>query len=102
MKLTIIPIDGTVGVDSSFFSDLDLSACAIPSNIHALQWYDTEGEVEFINNPDRSKPQNEIINELPAWANACVTLWNTTKVEEEAQIAAAEAARLAAETQLPI
>ena len=98
MRLTIIPSDKKVGVNEFFFDDLNLSTCAIPTNIHALQWYETEGEVEFINNPDRTKPQNEIISELPAWANACVTVWNITKAEQEAAILAAqEAAILAAQ-----
>ena len=93
MRLTIIPSDKNVGVDEIFFTGLDLSACNIPSTIHALQWYQTEGEVEFINNPDRTKPQNEIISELPAWANACVVKWNQAKKEfEAAQQAAKQAA----------
>ena len=97
MKLTIIPSDGLVGVDNQFFSNLDLATCTIPANVHALQWYETEGEVEFISNPDRTKPQNEIISVLPVWANACVTVWNTAKAEQEAaEQAAIEAAEQAA------
>lgn len=94
MKLTIIPIDKKVGVDGLFLK-FDLSACVIPANIHALQWYDTEGEVEFINNPDRTKPQNKLISELPVWANACVTKWSESKVAQADAIAKAEACRLA-------
>jgi hypothetical protein len=86
MRLTIVPSDKKIGVDSVFFSGLDLSSCAIPANIHALQWYETEGEVEFIDNPDRTKPQNELISELPAWANACVTKWNETKAAQDAAV----------------
>ena len=84
MRLTIIPSDKKIGVDSVFFSGLDLSVCNIPANIHALQWYETEGEVEFTNNSDRTKPQNELISELPVWANACVTKWNEVKAAQEA------------------
>jgi hypothetical protein len=88
MRLTIIPSDKAVGVDEFFFS-LELSDCSIPSNIHALQWYETEGEIEFISNPDRTKPQNEIISELPTWANTCIDKWNQAKTAQEAAIAAA-------------
>jgi hypothetical protein len=84
MKLTIIPSDKKVGVNGLTFSDINLSSCAIPTNIHALQWYETEGEVEFTNNPDRTKPQNELISELPAWANACINKWNEVKAAQEA------------------
>jgi hypothetical protein len=100
MKLTIVPIDKKVGVNNYFFSNLDLSACAIPANIHALQWYETEGEVEFTDNPDRTKPQNELISELPAWANACINKWNEAKTAEESAIAAANQAAANANTQL--
>lgn len=75
MRLTIVPIDNKVVVDNVAKFPLYLSSCAIPANIHALQWYETEGEVEFVDNPDRTKPQNELISELPVWANACVGVW---------------------------
>ena len=90
MRLTIIRADGAVYKDGVFYSGLDLTA--VPANVHALQWYETEGEVEFINNPDRTKPQNELISELPAWATSCVTKWDEAKAAYEAAI---EAARIA-------
>jgi len=100
MRLTIVPSDKKVGVNNCFFDSLNLLACGIPANIHALQWYETDGEVEFVDNSDRTKPQNEIITELPAWANACIEKWNEAKAAEEAAIEAArsktEQARIAA------
>ena len=77
-RITIIPEDGFVGVDAvSKYHPLDLSGCGIPSDIHALQWYDTRGWIEFAddNDPFTPKPPNEEITELPAWANACVAVW---------------------------
>ena len=70
MKLTIIPVDGSVGEDDVFYLNLDLSSCAIPANVHALQWEDTAGWIEF-NTPIENQP----ITELPAWANCCMTKW---------------------------
>ena len=78
MKLTIIRADGAVYKDGVSYSGLDLSA--IPSNIHALQWYENEGEVEFNGIP---KPQNEIISELPSWAITAMTKWDEAKVLQE-------------------
>jgi len=76
MRLTIIPSDSFVAVDGdSSHRPLDLSTCGIPQNVHALQWYEIEGEIEFIDNPDRTKPQNEVITALPTWAEACVLVW---------------------------
>lgn len=71
MKLTIIPIDGSVGEDGKFYLELNLSSCGIPSDVHALQWEDTAGWIEY-NSPLIA---NEPITELPAWANACMAKW---------------------------
>lgn len=75
-RITIIPIDNTVYVDG-VVCELELSTCNIPANVHALQWYNTQGWVEFVdddNNPFTPKPPNQEITELPAWATACVAL----------------------------
>ena len=79
MKLTIIPIDGAVYKDGISYSGLDLSI--VPANVHALQWDDVAGWIEF-----KDPVPNEEITSLPAWANACLAKWGE-----------AEAARLAAE-----
>jgi len=71
MKLTIIPSTGTVNKDSSACLDLDLSSCNIPADIHALQWQDTAGWIEY----NSSLVPNQEITELPAWANCCMTKW---------------------------
>lgn len=79
MRLTIIPVDGFVNVGGiSKFQPLDLSTCNIPSNIHALQWFDTRGWIEFSDDSDpfTPKPENQDIYSLPDWANACVDIWN--------------------------
>ena len=80
MKLTIIVADDAVYVDGlkkAYAPDpLDLTNCGIPSDVWALQWKDTVGWIEFNDNPDGSKPQNQPITVLPDWANACVAVWN--------------------------
>lgn len=72
MRLTIVPSDGVVLIDNYAYHQLDLSNCAIPNNVHALQWYNTYGEIEFV-----GTIENEQINELPDWANLCVDVWNS-------------------------
>jgi len=105
MKLTIIPVDGSVGKDNRFYGPIDLSSCGIPSDVHALQWEENEpnkGHIEY----KSASIQNQDITELPAWANACVDKWQETyeaeqiKIAEEARIAA-EKARTAAEQVQP-
>jgi len=79
MRLTIIPVDGFVCVDNvSKYQPLDLSNCGVPSTVHALQWYDTKGWIEFSDDGDpfTPKPPNELIEALPKWATNCVNVWN--------------------------
>jgi hypothetical protein len=94
MKLTIIPAEGSVGEDGKFYNGIDLSSCNIPADVHALQWQDTAGWIEF-NEPI----PNEEISVLPAWANCCMSKWteaNTPKppepltAEQNKQIAVAK------------
>jgi hypothetical protein len=96
MKLTIITADKAVYKDNVSYSDLDLSSCGVPENVSALQWQDNAGWIE-----DKSALiGNLAITELPAWANACLTIWGEVKAAEEAaarQAAEEAAARQAAE-----
>lgn len=70
MRLTIVTQTGSVGKDELFFNELDLSSCGIPTEVWALQWYDTYGEVEYV-----APRQNENITSLPDWANNCLAVW---------------------------
>jgi hypothetical protein len=93
MKLTIIKNDGAVYKDSVSYSNLSLTT--IPSDVHALQWNESTGHIEFVNNVK----VNEAITELPSWANDALTAWQTAYDAEQAEIARlqaeAEARRLA-------
>jgi hypothetical protein len=71
MKLTIIPVDGAVGKDHVFYNNLDLSSCSIPNDIHALQWQDTAGWIEY----KSPLVENLNITELPVWVNCCMNKW---------------------------
>jgi hypothetical protein len=90
MKLTIIRADGAVYKDGVSYSGLDLTA--VPADVHALQWKDTKGWIEFVDS-DGIKPQNKAIISLPAWATTAATKWDEAKAAEEAAI---ETARIAA------
>jgi hypothetical protein len=67
MRLTIIPKDYAVYIAGVPYSPLDMSS--VPVNVHALQWFDTSGWIEFTNAP------TEQITELPSWAITCVEEW---------------------------
>lgn len=84
MKLTIIVEDSAVYVDGTCFSELDLTNA--PSDIHALQWKDSSGWIEFKDNVDGTKPQNQSITELPNWANEAKVKWDNAKNAYDAAI----------------
>lgn len=67
MKLTIIPIDGAVYEDG--ISYLNLVWEGTPPNVHALQWQDIAGWIEYVDQP------NEDITVLPEWADNAMAAW---------------------------
>lgn len=70
MKLSIIPSDGTVCENG--FCYTRLSWQGTPANVHALQWDNDSGWLEF---SDGSP--NEPITEIPAWATNAKSAWDT-------------------------
>jgi hypothetical protein len=93
MRITIVGVDKVVGVDGNFRANLDLSQCGLPENFWALQWNERGGNTGHIEY-DSPLIQNTIITEIPAWATACVAVWQAQLDQEAAE---AEAARIAAE-----
>jgi len=92
MRLTIIPVDGTVGKDDKSYLKLNLSSCGIPTDVHALQWEEYEpnkGHIEF----KSPLVQNQEITSLPDWANSCLAKWQEAYDAEQAAILAAEQAK---------
>ena len=79
MKLTIIPSDGTIYQDEVPHLNLDLSF--IPSNVHALQWNNNKGWIEYSEDFDGNRQPNEKIDVLPEWANTTINSWITANVE---------------------
>jgi hypothetical protein len=47
MKITIIPSDKTIIIDNQPLLDIQQDISWIPSDVSAVQWYDTWGEVEY-------------------------------------------------------
>lgn len=87
MKITIIKDDGTVYKDDIVITRLSLST--IPSDVHALQWNNDIGHIEFVNNVKA----NETITELPSWANDALNAWQKAYDLEEAEAKARKLAR---------
>ena len=69
MRLTVVPADKAVYVDGvTYYNPLEWEGT--PPNVHALQWFDSYGWIEFTNGDS-----NEIINTLPAWALNAYQAW---------------------------
>jgi hypothetical protein len=69
MKLTIIVTDKTVYKDGKFYSNL--AWLGTPENVHALQWNNGEGWVEYLDGTPHL-----VVTELPEWADNAVASWN--------------------------
>jgi hypothetical protein len=82
MRVSIVCQDGLVVVDGIAFSGLDLSF--MPNNIHAVQWYHTEGEVEYRDAQGRATHTQTITDLIPY--HFVLELW------QQAKAAAASAA----------
>jgi len=80
MKVTIIKDDNAVYKDNISYMGLDLPF--IPADIHALQWKDTTGWIEY--NDEETQPQP--ISMLPSWAEDCLLAWQKAYDEEQAFI----------------
>lgn len=58
MRLTIIPEDRFISIDGRGLLNIEQDFSWIPSDVHAVQWYDTWGEIEYKD----SKPNLKIEN----------------------------------------
>lgn len=71
MQISIVTSDAVVCVDRMCFHDMDMTG--VPSDVHALQWKDTSGHIEYQGHI------NEDIDALPSWVDAIVAAWQVKK-----------------------
>lgn len=76
MRVTIVPEDGFVSVDGEGYTGLDLKF--MDASIHAIQWYETEGEIERQNQRGRMVG-NEPIADLTPYQPA-LNAWQVAKL----------------------
>lgn len=84
MQLTIIKDMGLVQVDGKGYDELDMTG--IPDNVHAVQWYGSHGDIEYVDGTP-----NLDITELPAWALTAKSRRDAKDAEEVAKAEAEEA-----------
>ena len=73
MKLTIVPFDKLVIKDGEGYNVDNLDY--LDSNINAIQWADTTGEIEYLDGTS-----NLTITDITPY-NQCVTDWDTAKAQ---------------------
>ena len=61
-RMIVVPVDKACTINGQLKVDIDMSS--LPSNLHAMQWYDTWGEEEYDNGPGQPKPPNVRIENL--------------------------------------
>ena len=92
MRMMILADDKRVAIEGEGYNGLNLSF--LDPTIHAVQWYDTYGEVEHKDPATGKMTANREIQSIDEFQQA-ITIWQTAKEAESERI---EAARLAAET----
>ena len=83
MKLTIVNSDKTIGIGTTFISGITTDLSWIPSNVHAVQWDDTSGIVEY-----NDGTSNQTINSLGIYSQAETSFNNELKIIQDEQDAA--------------
>ena len=73
-RITITPTDTRCSVDEVGYSGVDMST--VPADIHAVQWYDVEGWIEYKVNDQGIKPDNEVITSMAPF-EAVLASWAT-------------------------
>ena len=76
-----------VGKDDLFFN---VTSSLLADNIHALQWYETHGEVEYKDPASGRMTHNVEIDSIADFQFA-IDAWNAAKAAEDAAIALQEA-----------
>lgn len=87
MRATIIPSDKVVTIDGFSLSGIDMTG--IDQSVHAVQWYDTFGEVEIIGANGRMI-SNELIDSLSEYQSILEQFFTAKSIIDAAAELAAE------------
>jgi len=77
--MTIIPSDSNVTIDGVSFSGINMSS--IDPLIHAVQWYENTGEIEWKNESGKMS-RNETIDSIAMFSNL-INQFNSLKLSYE-------------------
>ena len=83
MRFTYIKTDKIIGINGIF---LTIDNSSFNQEVDAIQWYDTYGEIEFINRQERNNEFFEDIN----YIQSLIDFWNVEKINQDQLIAEQE------------
>lgn len=86
MRVTIVPIDGFISKDGDGILGLEFS---IDPAIHAIQWYETFGEIEYkqyFNGSLITRDPNQIITDFSPYEHL-LDVWLAAKEERDIRYA---------------
>lgn len=76
MRLTYIKSDKSIGIGGAF---LTVDNSSFDQEVDAIQWYDTYGEIEFLNRQQRN---NEFFDDIN-YIQPLIDLWNAEKINQD-------------------
>lgn len=76
MKVTIVPADNSVSIDGVGLGELDLSF--MDASVHAVQWYETHGEIEIKDPVTGRMVENRVITSIEPFQPA-IDAWQARK-----------------------
>ena len=83
MRFTYIRSEKNVGIDGEF---IKIDNIQFDPEVDAIQWYDTYGEIEFINRQQRNNETFDDIN----YIQPLINFWNDAKIKQDQLIAEKE------------
>ena len=78
MKVLIVTVDKTIGIGDTVISGVTTSMSWVPSDVHAVNWDGSAGEIEY----NDGKP-NATISELGIYSQAETSFNNELKIIED-------------------
>lgn len=76
-RISMVKSNNLVCIDGICFTEIDMSS--LPANLHAMQWYGSDGEEEYYDANTR-RPYSENIVDLTKYSQI-IAQWNAKKAE---------------------
>jgi hypothetical protein len=76
MRFTYIKSDKSIGIDGEF---IKIDNIQFDPEVDAIQWYDTHGEIEFVN---RQEKNNEFFDDI-SYIQSLIDLWGVETAKQE-------------------